>query len=80
MTYGQRLSQPIKAEIFIDGKRYAGRSFHSCPRVGEFIGLYDNTTDANGVFEVYRVVHLKLSKDAEYMGWQEVDLYVKRIE
>lgn len=68
----------IKADIFLDGKRYASRSFHSCPRVGEFIGMHDRETDAEGVFQVYRIVHLKPSGDGQFMGWQEVDIYVNR--
>jgi len=73
-----RVRPPIKADIFLDGKRYASRAFHSCPRVDEFIGLYDRDADTESVFKVYRVVHLRPSKDAEFMGWQEVDIYVNR--
>lgn len=68
----------IGADIFLDGKRYTYRNFHSCPRVGEFIGMYDNKTDTEGVFQVYRVVHLNPSKDAEFLHRQEIDLYVNR--
>lgn len=68
----------INADIFLDGKHYAPRRFHSCPRVGEFIGMYDNEAGAEGVFKVYRVVHLNPSREADMLRLQEVDIYVNR--
>lgn len=68
----------INANIFVDGKEYGFRQFHSCPRVDEFIGMYDNISGADGLFKVYRVVHLNPSDEIMYMRRQEVDLYVNR--
>jgi hypothetical protein len=67
-----RIDPPVKAYIFLDGKQYAYRAYHSCPRMDEFIGI------GQDLFKVYRVVHLDQSKDAAFMRWQEVDIYVNR--
>ncbi len=66
----------LRIEVFLDGKRYAGRTFYSCPRVGEYVGV--KIGDEDIVCLVYRVVHLRPSKDSELLGFQEIDIYVKR--
>jgi hypothetical protein len=64
----------LDVDIFLDGKRHGTRRWHVCPRVGEYIGL--RVAGEEKVCQVYRVVHLAPSKNAELMGWQEIDVYV----
>lgn len=63
----------ISIEIFLDGERYASRSWPDVPRVGESISLDSKTGKFIAI--VNRVVWLSSTQH----GVCEVDLYCERI-